>query len=558
MSRRSQPGLNASIDNLINTAGICKLANRFARSAATVRLLFALFVLVPGGSCTYMKYASVQSDYARIQNAEPGQVNLKHMLDKETFFIQGRILDDAGRFSEMPKVVAAYSSQFRTNERVDTMYIGGVGEHFGLNLPAGQYDLLVLVDEDGDGVIRASEVAAHRQIVVDVSSAPEKVLSQVDFQLTEPVTVDWVTPIRLPGKQERPESLFYPSGSLRQLDDPLFDGNMSTLGLYDPASFLENAPTMFYALEEDLPYKVPVVFVHGIAGSAREFAPLVEKLDRNLYKPWFFYYPSGGDLDQLAAMFYEIYLSGKVVPLGEMPLVIVAHSMGGLIVREAINRYRGKPNENRLQLLITIATPFGGHEAAASGEKHGLIVLPSWRDLNPDSPFITNLYRKPLPEGVRHELLYAYRNESAIKLGENSDGVVALSSQLFPLAQQQSDEQFGFDSTHTDILRNGEAIAHIAGKIGSVQSFYPQAQLDLLVQGGYDVPLGDGYSPRTRYMIRSIGVYLMALTNGTLVPFHPEEQNFIDVVNGTRPPGNEYQTAWLKFLGEYPDLRDGQ
>jgi len=311
---------------------------------------------------------------------------------------------------------------------------------------------------------------------------------------------------------------------------------------------------MFYALEEDLPYKVPVVFVHGIAGSAREFETLVEQLDLDLYKPWFFYYPSGGDLDQLAAMFYEIYLSGKVVPLGEMPLVIVAHSMGGLIVREAINRYRGKPYENDLQLLITMATPFGGHEKAASGEKHGLIVLPSWRDLNPDNPFISRLYRKPLPEGVHHELVYAYRNESAIKLGENSDGVVALSSQLYPQAQQQSDEQFGFDSTHTEILRNPEAIAHIVDKINTVKSFYPETRLNMLRKGGYDVPLGEGYSPRAKYMIRNFGIYLMALTDGTMPPFNSDEEALLEVVNGTRPPENEYQTAWLKFLGEYPGL----
>jgi len=511
-------------------------------------------MLMFGCSCTYIKYVSAQSDYARIQDAEPGQVNLKHMLDQETFFIQGRVLDESGSFAEMPKAVAAYSSKFKANERVDTMYIGGVGDHYGLNLPEGRYDVLVFVDHDADGTVQASEVAAHRKIVVNLSSAPEKVLSQVDFHLMEPVTVDWVTPFELPGSQEHAESLFYPSGSLRNLDDPIFDGNMSTLGLYDPASFLEYAPTMFYALEEDLPYKVPVVFVHGIAGSAREFETLVGKLDLTRYKPWFFYYPSGGDLDQLAALFYEIYLSGKVVSLGETPLVVVAHSMGGLIVREAINKYRGKPYENHLRLLITIATPFGGHEKAASGEKHGLIVLPSWRDLNPDNPFINKLYRKPLPEETHHELVYAYRNESAIKLGENSDGVVALSSQLYPLAQQQSDEQFGFDSTHTDILRNRDAIAHIVSKIDTIKPIYPEPRLVLLNKGGYDVPLGEGYTPRAKYMVRNFGVYLMALTNGTILPFNPDEAYLLEVVNGDKPPQNEFQSAWLRFLEEYPEI----
>ncbi len=72
-------------------------------------------------------------------------------------------------------------------------------------------------------------------------------------------------------------------------------------------------------------------------------------------------------------------------------MIVVAHSMGGLVVREAINRYQGKSSENPIHLFVSMATPFGGHAAAAIGEKHGLIVLPSWRDLNPENSFIGNL-----------------------------------------------------------------------------------------------------------------------------------------------------------------------
>jgi alpha-beta hydrolase superfamily lysophospholipase len=86
-------------------------------------------------------------------------------------------------------------------------------------------------------------------------------------------------------------------------------------------------------------------------------------------KPWFFYYPSGGDLDQLAELLYQIFLSGKVYKSGGMPMIVSAHSMGGLIVREAINRYKGRQHENQVHLLITMVTPFGGHAAAALGEK---------------------------------------------------------------------------------------------------------------------------------------------------------------------------------------------
>ena len=134
------------------------------------------------------------------------------------------------------------------------MYFELAGSHFGLNLPEGHYDLLVFADIDGNGVLESSEVVGKRSIELNSSLVPGKVLGQVDLQLTEPVTIDWHVSIALPDSNERPVSLFFPSGTIRKLDDPIFDGSFSTMGMYDPASFLEQAPTMFYALEEDLGY----------------------------------------------------------------------------------------------------------------------------------------------------------------------------------------------------------------------------------------------------------------------------------------------------------------
>jgi pimeloyl-ACP methyl ester carboxylesterase len=497
----------------------------------------------------------VQAEYARIQNAQPGQLNVKHMIDRESYFVHGRSIDDERSYTGLPKAIAAFSSKYQANEQVDTMFFETSGSHFGLNLPEGRYDLLVFADIDASGEFGPSEVVGKRSIELDDSSAPEKVLGQMDVQLRAPITIDWDVSIAVPDFSGRVESLFYPSGTLRTLDDPIFDSSFSTLGMYDPASFLEQAPTAFYAIEEDLGYKIPVVFVHGIAGSAREFEGFVKHLDRVRYKPWFFHYPSGGDLDQLAELFYQIFLSGKVYRSGGMPMIIVAHSMGGLVAREAINKYEGKPVENQVHLFVSMATPFGGHSAAATGEKHGLIVLPSWRDLNPENSFIKNLYRKPLPEFVHHELIHAYQNPNAIKLGENSDGVVALTSQLDPRAQRQASGQFGFDNTHTDILGSEEVAAHIRANMDKVENSFPPAQLQVVRQGGYAVILGDEYSPTAQYSIHNYGKYLMALTNGTLKTFHPEEERFIAVVNGEKSPRDDAEKGWLRFLKEHPEFR---
>lgn len=525
-----------------------------ALPTASARLALIVCMAFCISSCTYLKYSLVQAEYARIQNAEPGQLNVKHMIDRETYFVNGRSVDVAGNYAGLPKAIAAFSSKYQANERVDTMYFEVAGSHYGLNLPQGHYDLVIFADIDGDGRFESSEVVGQRSIELNNSAVADKVLGQVDLQLTGPITLDWDVSIEVPDSNRRSESLFYPSGTIRQLDDPIFDSSFSTLGMYDPASFLEQAPTMFYALEEDLGYKIPVVFVHGIAGSARDFESFISTLDRGRYKPWFFHYPSGGDLDQLAELFYQIFLSGKIHRQPEMPIVIVAHSMGGLVVREAINKYKGRSNENQVHLFVSLASPFGGHAAAATGEKHGLIVLPSWRDLNPENPFIGNLYRKPLPGFVHHELIYAYQNPDTIKLGENSDGVVALTSQLHPQAQRQASGQFGFDNTHTDILESKEVATHVRSLMAKVKNAFPPAHLHLLRQGGYEVTLGKGYSPAAQHAIRSYGKYLMALTKGRLTPSHPEEKRFIAVVNGKKAPRDDAEEGWLKFVSEHPAI----
>lgn len=529
-------------------ASLCRMSVA-ARSAVIACLALGTY------SCTHLKYASVQAEYARIQNAEPAQINAKHMIERDTFFVHGRCIDAAGQFDNVPKAIAAFSSRYRANERVDTMHFQVAGSHYGLNLPEGTYELIVFADIDRNGVFESSEVVGKRFVELDDMLVPQKVLGQIDVELTEPTTVDWSVAFDAPDTRERDESLFFPAGTLRSLDDSIFDRSFSTLGMYDPASFLEQAPTMFFALEEDLGYKIPVIFVHGISGSPRDFANLVEQLDRDRYKPWFFYYPSGGDLDQLAELFYQIFLSGKVYQSDGMPLIVVAHSMGGLIVREAINKYQGKPPENQIHLLVTLASPFGGHPAAASGEKHGLIVLPSWRNLNPASSFIANLFRKPLPPFVDHELIYAFRDPATIRLGENSDGIVPLSSQLDSRAQYQASEQFGFDNTHTGILDSDEVAAHILIRMDTVKNPFPESHLSVLRQGGYDVALSPDYTPVAAYAIRMYGKYLMALTDGTLTPVLPGETRFVEVVRGQRRPGNEVEKEWLSFVAEHPELK---
>jgi pimeloyl-ACP methyl ester carboxylesterase len=505
-------------------------------------------------SCSYMKYSAIQTEYKKLQNADPSQVNLKHMLDQETFFIMGKSIAQSNNYSNVSMAIAAYSSRFKKYERVDTMFFKGAGTHYGLNLPEGTYTLLIYADINKDREFQQSEIVGKRELVLNTTSFPEKIVKDVNIEITASSRITWAETILVPDSMEIEQSLYYPTGTIRSLDDPIFNVNISTMGMYDPASFLEYAPTMFYALKEDVAHKIPVIFVHGIGGSSREFKTIIENMDKERYKAWFFYYPSGGDLDQLADLFYNIFLSGAVIPRMDMPMIVVAHSMGGLIAREAFNKYQGKATENKVKLFVSIASPFGGHPAAALGEKHGLIVLPSWKDLNPTSQFIKELYRKPLPEFVNHQLFYAYNNSSVLKLGENSDGVVPLLSQLNPEAQRQSYNQFGFNSSHVGILENKEMIHHLLENMVGVKNIFPESHIKLLNNGGFDVKLTDDYSLLSQHLISYAGKYIIMLVNETIKPINSQQANFIKAIQGKIPATQDAERDFIKFMREFPQV----
>ncbi len=522
--------------------------------ARTVLNVLTLCALLAAG-CTYLRGVARQRNYEARRDQQPGLWLSKHLLEQDTFFVYGRLLPDAASPDRHAMAVAAVSSRYRQDEIVDITHLGRTGSYFGLNLPAGDYTLLALADGDDDGSYEPSEVVASRALRLARSSFPHKVAPHIDLHLTAPAAVQLAAlPIRVPAAAVRRESLFYPKGTLRELSDPIFAPSMSELGMYDPAAFMEAAPMMFYALEEDYAHKIPVIFIHGMGGSAREFEAMVARLDRARYKPWFFHYPSGMDLEQLAQLFYDIFLSGKVIPSFGMPTVIVAHSMGGLVVREAMNLCGTRPGEARVDSIITIATPLGGHPAARRGIDSAPMVLPAWRDLDPAGRFIARLFRKPLPEHTAHHVIFTYEDAADLASGTASDGVVAVADQLPAAARAQLTTVAGFQSGHADVLRSRAAIDRVVFLVRRAHNLLPEDHLGLLIRGGFDVPLGASYTEVEKYAIGCCSRHLQALARGTIKPLFPVQEHFIMVDRGDAAPANEFETAWLKLKADYPAL----
>ncbi|MGH1471220.1 MAG: hypothetical protein ACRBCS_08510 [Cellvibrionaceae bacterium] len=524
----------------------------------TVKIAVLLIVLLSLEACTYLKYSNKQSQYARQQKLDPSQSNLRRMIDQQNFAIIGSTVDSLSLYAPPVETMAvvAFSDQFKKSEQVDVMHDVTSGTYFGLDLPEGEYELIVMSDFDVNGVYSSQEAIGRLSISVSEEKNPEKVIQGVEISLVEKFSLDFPVSIDVVKSGNEKKSFFYPAGTIRNLEDPIFSPEMSTLGLYDPSAFFDQAPTLFYALEEDIAYKIPVVFVHGISGSAREFTTLVSKMDRNKYKPWFFHYPSGADLQQMAEVFHKIFLDGKLIPSEEeIPLVVVAHSMGGLIVREALN-LTDETAERKI-LFVSLASLYGGHPAASMLDNVSGMVMPSWKNLNPNSDFMTDLFRRKLPKNIEHRLYYAFDNGTGIAIGENSDGVVPLSSQLHPSAQQQAAFQFGFNATHTSILVEEEPVATVIKDIESIDSKIPEDHTMHILKGGFTPKSAKDLSDKDLFYLKTYGCYMEALVSERLQVIGPIQKIAVSMMKGEVPAVYDFASTWQKFVKyEKNNLKD--
>jgi pimeloyl-ACP methyl ester carboxylesterase len=113
------------------------------------------------------------------------------------------------------------------------------------------------------------------------------------------------------------------------------------VNLVRPGHFSGRPRVVFLELFD--PDKRPLVLVHGLLSTPRMWAPLVKALladaqIRNQYQLWFFYYPTGQPVPLSALQLREALDDAVRTHQPRKPMVLVGHSMGGILSRAQVSR----------------------------------------------------------------------------------------------------------------------------------------------------------------------------------------------------------------------------
>lgn len=412
----------------------------------------------PSGVATVWLLALVSA----LLNASCAFFALRENLERMQRFATVGGTVDTGAPAGTPTVVVLFRSE--GEEPVDSFVLPPHGRYFFV-VPAGSYRIGAFIDTDNNFRYDPAHERGIWYRAPDVIHLVEgQAVGQIDLRFGTTGTVTLTQPLIAPelgrrGMRELPDVNI---GTVTTIDDPRFSQENGTLGMWQPVDFAARHLAGIYLLEPFDPDKIPVLFVHGITGYPAEFRHLIARLDRKRFQPWLLYYPSGGRLEMLGRSTIR-WITALGVQHRVRRLVIVAHSMGGLVSRSAINQWIasvGDARATKLDAFVTISTPWGGHAAAAEGVEHAPEVVPAWDDMAPGSEFLEGIFATQLPPECRYYLFFSYEGHSALVGGVN-DGVVAVSSELVLAAQEQAVKVYGFPESHTSILRSEDVSARL-------------------------------------------------------------------------------------------------
>ena len=321
------------------------------------------------------------------------------------------------------------------------------------------YRVGAFIDENGNGALDAGEPFGRQLDVRPVPlTDPSARIKVWPITLTRDYGLAAGTVIQVPKENRKlGGKLNLALGDIVSLDDKRFRESVGGKGLWRPLDFLSKNTVGLYFTEPYDPKRIPLVLVYGIGGSPQDWRYLIDHFDRSRHQLWFYHYPSGMRLDRVSRT-----LAASLIQLRQrhgFPVChVVAHSMGGLVARTALTEAVSQAGTNFIPHLVTVSTPWGGHEAAASGIRHLKKPVPSWLDVTPNSPFLTRLYATPLPMGTTHDLIYGSIKDGPFWLKGQNDGVVTVSSETDLRVFRSTRSSRHLFREHVEILNQPETL----------------------------------------------------------------------------------------------------
>ncbi len=337
--------------------------------------------------------------------------------------------------------------------------IAAPGEDFYFTQAPGDYQLLAFDDRNGNFFLDADEPrqwlpAAHRaRLHVQPDAATRKRLSQANLiqlrngDLAQAPAVDLRLQV-LHREQPRMQRNYLQPVSFA---DPRFNLASTELGAWQPLTFLRDIGYGLYLLAPWDKTKEPIFLVHGINSSPSDWQQVAANIDTERFQLVLFHYPSGVPLNNSAYML-SVGIRDVERRYGPARLHVIAHSMGGLVARRALQMLKGEDAQS-LCLFVTLSTPWDGHPSAASGLNNVPLEVPVWKDMAPGSGYLQQLFATRLPAHIRQWLLVSYGGNSRL-LPEPNDGVVPLASQLRSSAQDEARQIYLLNEDHTSILHS--------------------------------------------------------------------------------------------------------
>jgi pimeloyl-ACP methyl ester carboxylesterase len=192
---------------------------------------------------------------------------------------------------------------------------------------------------------------------------------------------------------------------------------------------------------------VRILLVHGLDEPGSIWADLLPALGAAGFDSWEFRYPNDQGIDRSADLLAAAW---PELP-SDLPVVLLGHSMGGLVIRDFVSRWR-HPVDTLPQVegppvpgIILVGSPNQGSDWArlrvlleprdqlAAGRQSGFSPLAGLQDgtgaakidLLRGSRFLTELNARPWPQAVQVRVIGGLLTPSAPALG---DGVVATDS----------------------------------------------------------------------------------------------------------------------------------